>query len=284
MIQRDAKQLELIARACHDVTRAYGIALGQTWEPWDLLSDDEQNTVRHGVGGVLLGDDARASHERWTKYKLERGWAHGEKRDPEQKTHPCLVPFDVLSLDQQRMDHLFVETAQRLAAAMGLVLGEPTLNLTMALPPGIQLVPPGQTTVIEIGPHGGSINFVVPHALANGFARMLRDVVATLRPRPTPRDFSSSEERRRDEEIDRELDAAERVAFAPGSPSEERRRYVASPRRVARRLPLRQEAVLDVVEALDIARNSLGWLAARVEDYQPYILRTLRQIERLAGS
>jgi hypothetical protein len=39
--------------------------------------------------------------------KVEGGWKYGETKDPEAKTHPCIVPFEDLPAEQQFKDKLF---------------------------------------------------------------------------------------------------------------------------------------------------------------------------------
>ncbi|XUM24954.1 RyR domain-containing protein [Bradyrhizobium oligotrophicum S58] len=39
--------------------------------------------------------------------KLRAGWVHGEVKDADAKTHPCIVPFDQLPRVQQAKDKLF---------------------------------------------------------------------------------------------------------------------------------------------------------------------------------
>lgn len=43
----------------------------------------------------------------WMDDKLKDGWMYGETKDPEAKTHPCLVPFKELPIFQQKKDALF---------------------------------------------------------------------------------------------------------------------------------------------------------------------------------
>ena len=48
-----------------------------------------------------------ASHISWMKQKLEEGWVYGPVKDPENKQHPCIVPFDALPREQQAKDFIF---------------------------------------------------------------------------------------------------------------------------------------------------------------------------------
>ena len=57
----------------------------------------------------LTNPDAgpQASHESWMAQKIAEGWVYGEVKDPERKTHHCIVPFADLPREQQAKDYLF---------------------------------------------------------------------------------------------------------------------------------------------------------------------------------
>ena len=72
----------------------------------------------HGLGiigsammGVNLHCDKNvgpeASHESWMAQKVAEGWVYGPVKDPEAKTHHCIVPFDMLPREQQAKDFIF---------------------------------------------------------------------------------------------------------------------------------------------------------------------------------
>ena len=48
-----------------------------------------------------------ASHESWMAQKVADGWVYGPTKDPERKTHHCIVPFDMLPREQQAKDFIF---------------------------------------------------------------------------------------------------------------------------------------------------------------------------------
>jgi hypothetical protein len=39
--------------------------------------------------------------------KKREGWVYGEEKNAEEKTHPCMVPYDQLPKEQQFKDALF---------------------------------------------------------------------------------------------------------------------------------------------------------------------------------
>jgi len=101
---------EEIARVCHEVNRAYCQALGDDSQPtWEEAPGWQKESALKGVDlhTGTPGAGPEASHESWMKEKVETGWVYGEKKDPEAKTHPCMVPFAGLPVDQQAKDFIF---------------------------------------------------------------------------------------------------------------------------------------------------------------------------------
>ena len=100
---------EEIARACHEVNRAYCQALGDTSQPaWEDAPEWQRASARLGVELHMSGDHGpEASHESWMEQKLAEGWKFGPVKNPERKEHPCIVPFDALPREQQAKDFLF---------------------------------------------------------------------------------------------------------------------------------------------------------------------------------
>lgn len=105
-----ATDIEEIARVCHEANRAYCSSIkdnSQTdWyhaPAWQRES--AINGVKFHIGNP--GASASASHENWMAEKEAEGWGHGPVKDEALKTHPCMVPFKQLPLEQQRKDYLF---------------------------------------------------------------------------------------------------------------------------------------------------------------------------------
>ena len=103
-------QVESIARMCHEVNRAYCLALGDTSQVgWGDAPDWQKDSAKLGVKLHLTNPDAgpQASHESWMDQKLAEGWVYGDKKDPDAKTHPCICGFDQLPREQQAKDFIF---------------------------------------------------------------------------------------------------------------------------------------------------------------------------------
>ena len=102
--------IEKIAKICHQANKAFCETIGDdSQKDWEEADDWQRVSAINGVGFVAQNPDApaSASHDSWMKEKIETGWVFGEEKDELKKTHPCIVPFEDLPLDQQRKDHLF---------------------------------------------------------------------------------------------------------------------------------------------------------------------------------
>lgn len=101
--------IEACACAGHEVNRAYCEALGDYSQPsWEAAPEWQKSSARAGAT-LHLSQDAgpEASHQSWMKQKLDEGWVYGIEKDPEKKTHPCLVAFEDLPIAQQAKDFIF---------------------------------------------------------------------------------------------------------------------------------------------------------------------------------
>jgi hypothetical protein len=102
---------EDIARICHEANRAYCVTLGDTSQPpWDVAPAWQKESAIAGVEAILSGEctSPAVSHARWYARKQGEGWVYGRTKDVDLKTHPCMVPYEELPVDQQRKDLLFI--------------------------------------------------------------------------------------------------------------------------------------------------------------------------------
>jgi hypothetical protein len=109
---------EEIARVCHEVNRTYCECMGDNSQPeWRSAGPDIKASAISGVDFHMRNPFAgpEASHENWMADKIAAGWKYGEEKDPEAKTHPCIVPFDELPKEQQAKDWLFRGVVHALA-------------------------------------------------------------------------------------------------------------------------------------------------------------------------
>lgn len=103
-------EIEKIAKACHEVNRAYCLSLGDASQPaWEDAPQWQKDSVILGVKLHVNNPNAspQASHESWMDQKIADGWKYGPTKDPEAKIHPCFVPFEKLPVEQQAKDFIF---------------------------------------------------------------------------------------------------------------------------------------------------------------------------------
>lgn len=103
-------EVTTIAKICHEVNKAwceYQNDFSQT--DWESAPEWQRESAVNGVIFHLKNPDAgdSASHDSWMKEKVDSDWVYGDVKDPEAKTHPCIVPFDQLPKEQQFKDRLF---------------------------------------------------------------------------------------------------------------------------------------------------------------------------------
>ena len=101
---------EKIAEVAHEVNRAYCQALGDFSQPaWDEAPQWQRDSAMLGVklhaDNPLAGP--QASHESWMAQKVADGWVYALEKNPEQKEHPCILPYDELPREQQAKDFIF---------------------------------------------------------------------------------------------------------------------------------------------------------------------------------
>lgn len=109
--------IDSIARVTHEANRAYCAACGDfTQMPWDEAPQWQKDSAILGVSKIASGEITRPeqSHESWFAQKVADGWVYGPLKDPEAKTHPCMVPYAELPKSQRLKDSLFLSIATAL--------------------------------------------------------------------------------------------------------------------------------------------------------------------------
>jgi hypothetical protein len=101
---------ETIAKVCHDANKSFCEAIGDNSQKlWEEAEQWQKDSAIKGVEFRRQNPDAphSAQHDAWIDDKLKDGWVYGDVKDAENKTHPCIVPYDKLPLMQQKKDALF---------------------------------------------------------------------------------------------------------------------------------------------------------------------------------
>lgn len=110
---------EDIASVVHDANRRLQIIQGDTEPspPWDEAPEYQARQAVDGVQAVLDTPDLtpEAHHQAWVDRMAADGWTYGDVKDPEAKTHPCMVPFADLPAGQQQKDRLFIAVVRALS-------------------------------------------------------------------------------------------------------------------------------------------------------------------------
>lgn len=99
-----------IAIICHQANKAVCEANGDhTQKDWDDAEQWQRDSAIVGVNYALANPNGSASgqHDAWMADKIANGWVYGEVKDANLKTHPCIVPYDDLPVDQRTKDYVF---------------------------------------------------------------------------------------------------------------------------------------------------------------------------------
>lgn len=101
--------IEQIAKICHGVNKAYCETIGDFSQPaWEDAPDWQKDSAINGVKFHLENETTpEMSHENWLKQKIEEGWVYGKEKNPELKTHPCIMRYSELPKYQRTKDSLF---------------------------------------------------------------------------------------------------------------------------------------------------------------------------------
>lgn len=85
---------------------------------WKDAPDWQKQSALAGVQAHLKGElSPEQSHESWYNQKHSEGWVYGPNKDPEKKTHPCMVAYKDLPIKQQAKDVLFGSIVKNLDKA-----------------------------------------------------------------------------------------------------------------------------------------------------------------------
>ena len=110
-----------IARVCHEANRALCEAVGDDSQlPWGAADDWQRESAIKGVQFAIANPSATPEdqHAAWMHDKQADGWRWGVFKDAGQKTHPCLVAYRDLPLEQRAKDHVFRALVEVLSAPL----------------------------------------------------------------------------------------------------------------------------------------------------------------------
>lgn len=110
-----------IAAVCHEANAALCRSLGDHSQvTWDQAPEWQQKSSIDGVTFLMENVDAYPSalHNKWCEGKYEDGWTYGPMKDATLKTHPCLIPFKHLPVEQRAKDVLFSSIVRSLMSLL----------------------------------------------------------------------------------------------------------------------------------------------------------------------
>jgi hypothetical protein len=116
------RRLEVCAKAAHEVNRAYCAVIGAYTQPeWEDAPDRQKKiTIKLARGVVASGlhYSPRHVHERWMDAKQLDDWSFGEARDPERRTHPCMVDYSLLPEEHRAKGSIFINVVRQVWEAL----------------------------------------------------------------------------------------------------------------------------------------------------------------------
>ena len=100
---------EFIAKVCHEVNKSYCESIGDSSHlSWDDAPQWQKDSAINGVEFHLNNEvTPEQSHISWLEQKKQEGWIWGYTKDIDRKQHPCMVPYEELSVEQKTKDYLF---------------------------------------------------------------------------------------------------------------------------------------------------------------------------------
>lgn len=99
-----------IARICHQTNKAFCESIEDyTQKDWDDAAEWQRDSAIKGVAFATENPSAPASaqHDAWVDDKVRAGWVYGSVKDESKKTHPCIVSYENLPVEQRIKDYLF---------------------------------------------------------------------------------------------------------------------------------------------------------------------------------
>lgn len=102
--------VELTAEVCHEFNKKYCETLNDfSQQHWYDAPEWQKQSVMNGVVFYMNNPETtpEESHNDWCRNKVKDGWVYGEVKDADAKTHPCLVDYNELPVDQRTKDIIF---------------------------------------------------------------------------------------------------------------------------------------------------------------------------------
>jgi len=97
-----------IAGKAHEMNRRWCELHGDDSQgPWSEAPGWQTKSAMNGVRAALAGATPAELHANWMLEKVDQGWNYGPEKDPENKSHPCIVAYAELPAEQRAKDSIF---------------------------------------------------------------------------------------------------------------------------------------------------------------------------------
>lgn len=109
--------IEQIAEVCHMANVGYQGAMRVSYKsmPWMSTLRESRETTMQGVRDVLAGKGPAECHAIWCETYKRYGWRYGEEKSEAEKTHPCLVSYDLLPEEIRMKNALFASIVRTMS-------------------------------------------------------------------------------------------------------------------------------------------------------------------------
>lgn len=95
--------IEKAAQINHEIIIEMQKMIGDPVVPsWDDAPEWMKQSTRDGLSNHATS--AEHNHALWMTDRVNDGWVYGETKDEEAKTHPCLIPYAEVPIEQRLKD------------------------------------------------------------------------------------------------------------------------------------------------------------------------------------
>ena len=105
-----------IAQECHNKNNELMMMNGEEQNGnWDSLDRHTKFINLKSVIKALENPDltAKDMHDEWMNNKIADGWKYGDVKDPELKTHPLIIDYDLMKDVDKMKDQIFIDVCNK---------------------------------------------------------------------------------------------------------------------------------------------------------------------------
>lgn len=103
--------LYIASKSAYAALKVFGEqVLNESKQDWDTLSSDVQHRFMNAVKNCIDRkiENPTVVHGEWLLDMTKQGWIYGEEYSEQQKTHPCMRPYEELETGQQTKDQIYI--------------------------------------------------------------------------------------------------------------------------------------------------------------------------------